>query len=246
MKRRILLQTILFCLAGFITACNQSNKSAHQADSVDVEANGDGITEPTIPVTTPDGEPARFAFRSGTVEMEYQGDYRGIRRITFTDYGIRERRLDSAVPAKEGMKVIPPQQLAIITPTVHGVVDLRSKTGQKMPNNAYQKYREAWRTSSRALGEVALERSGGTRLPDTILQGNYLCRVYQQKGEKFTRTFWVWGGLPIREELVQSDNQAGSFLLEPVSIKTDHVVQDSLFTFPQGYAIEEVPYGSGR
>ncbi|MCE2504434.1 MAG: hypothetical protein J4G05_10310 [Chlorobi bacterium] len=229
-----------------LAACNQSKNSAQQTDSTSGRTEEDVAIEPTIPLTTPDGEPARFAFRSGIVEMEYQGDYRGIRRTTFTDYGVRERRHDSAVPANKHMTAIPPQQLAIMTPTVHGVIDLRDKTGQKMPNNAYQKYRESWRTTSRPFGEIALEHSGGKRLPDTVLQGNYACRVYQQKGQTFTRTIWVWGGLPIREELVLTNGQAGSFLLEPVSIKTDIVVLDSLFTFPAGYEIEEVLYGSGR
>lgn len=228
------------------SGCKNGDSANSTNDSTEVKPVVNTVAEPEIPLTTPDGEPARFAFRSGEVEMVYSGDYQGVRRTIFTDYGMREWRLDSAVPSYEKMKVIPPQQLSIMTPNFHGAIDMRSKTGQKMPNNAYQKYREAWRTSSRPFGEIALERSGGIRLPDTTWMEKYHCRVYQQKGESFTRTIWTWGGLPIRESLVRTDGQEGSYVVELQSVKTDVVVQDSLFKFPANFEIQEVPYGSGR
>ena len=235
---------LLFLILVF--GCSPESGTQGRTDSTGANKTTDTIAEPEIPLTTPDGEPARFAFRSGEVEMVYEGDFQGIRRLTFTDYGMRERRLDSATPAYEPLAVVPPQQLAIVTPDFHGVVDLRAEKGQKMRNVSYQKYRQAWESLSRPFGEIALERSGGTRLTDTTLMGNYRCRVYRQKGQTFIRTIWTWGGVPIRETLARTDGQQGSFVAEPRSVRTDIVVPDSLFTFPEGYGIEEIPYGSGH
>lgn len=239
---------LLACTIGMLLACNQESPQADKSPSDTADAPSDQEAmgpEPKIPITTPDGEPARYAFRSGVIEMAYKGDYNGVRRTSFTDFGARERKFDSAAPGGDA-PLLPFYQLAIITPIMHGIIDFRTDEGQKMPNNAYQKYKEAWRRSSnKALGEIVLEHSNGQRLPDTMLMGNYRCRVYQQQAETFTRTIWVWGGVPIRESMQTFDNQSGSYTVEPVSITTDISLPDSLFTFPEGYTIKEIPYTGG-
>ena len=248
MKHRsvfFLITTSCLFLALIQIGCQNEEQRNATKDSVAATPAQQVVEEPRIPVNTPDGEPARFAFRTGEVEMVYGGDFQGIRRMTFADYGMKQRQLDSAVPFSEKLSVVPPQRLAIITPQIHGVINLRDGEGEKMPNNAYQQYREAWRTSSRPFGEIALERTG-IRLPDTVLMEKYLCRVYQQRGQTFIHTIWTWGGVPLRETVVSSDGNSASFTVDATSVTTDIPVNDSLFKFPYGYTLKEVPYGGGR
>lgn len=205
-----------------------------------------GTESPAIPLRTPDGKPARFAFKSGSIAMQYSGDFRGVRRIMFKDYGLREWKYDSAVPAQRLMAAVPPYQFSIITPEYYGGVDLRSGKGQKAPNAAFQRYLASPELSKKPFGEIALERSSGERLPDTLLLGKYLCRVYRRAYPDFTQTMWVWGGIPIMEKMAVGSGTSGSYLLEPVAIEIETEVPDSLFTFPKRYQITEVapPPGS--
>lgn len=200
-----------------------------------------GTTDSTaIPLRTPDGKPARFAFRSGSIEMRYTGDFRGVRRLMFDDYGMREWQYDSAVPAQRVMAAVPPYQFSILTPEYYGGVDLRTGKGQKAPNAAYERYLASPELSQKPFGEIALERSGGERLPDTTLLGKYRCRVYRRSYPNFTQTMWVWGGIPIMEKMRVGKEVAGNYLLEPVEIITGTDVPDSIFTFPERYRITTV------
>ena len=209
----------------------------HVTDTPEISVEPDSLA---IPLRTPEGSPARFAFPSGSILMEYSGDFRGIRQITFDQYGLREQKLDSAVPANKIMQVIPPYLLSILTPEYYGVVDLRAKTGEKAKNLAYQHYMSLPEYETTAYGEIALQRSPGKRLADTLLQGIYHCRVYQHVTPRYTHTIWVWGGVPIREKLTLLKEQQGSYVLEPVAVTTHISVPDSLFTFPNGVTVSEI------
>lgn len=240
------ISTILLCAIA-LAACtrqNGSDTSGNPDDSTQAAVragSGSAADSTAIPLKTPDGKPARFAFRSGHVVMRYEGDFHGTRDLYFDDYGLRERKDDSAVPAHKMIAAVPPQQITIITPEYYGGVDLRSGKGQKARNAAYDRYVGSPESSKIPFGEMALERSGGTRLADTTLLGTYRCRVYRRSYPNFTQTMWVWGGIPIREQMQVVSGMSGNYLLEPVSIETGIEVPDSLFSFPEGYDIKEVP-----
>lgn len=193
-----------------------------------------------IPLRTPDGGVARFAFRSGNVVMHYGGDLKGMRKLTFDNYGLNEHKLDSAVPANTALSIVPRQTLSILTPEYYGVIDLRAQNGEKAVNRAHQHYLSMPEIKTTPYGEISLKRSAGERLADTVLLGRYYCRVYQQARPRYTHTIWVWGGVPIREQLTLANNVAGNYVLEPVSIETNVQVPQSLFEFPEGYSIKEV------
>lgn len=214
--------------------------SAEQSATAGTAGTVDTSDSTAIPLRTPDGKPARFAFRSGTIEMRYTGDFRGVRRLMFDDYGMREWKYDSAVPAQRVMAALPPHQFSILTPEYYGGVDLRTGKGQKAPNAAYERYLASPELSKKPFGEIALERSGGERLPDTTLLGKYRCRVYRRSYPNFTQTMWVWGGIPIMEKMQVGKEVSGNYLLEPVEIAVGTPVPDSIFTFPERYTITEV------
>jgi len=219
---------------------NSSDSAVYSDSGASAIANAGGPDSLTIPIKTPDGKPARFAFRSGRIEMEYSGDYVGIRRLTFSDYGLYERKLDSAVPPQRVAAVVPPFQLSILRPDYYGVIDLRAGTGQRARNRVYATYVDSPESDSVAYGELALRRSNGERLPDTTLLGKYRCRVYRQSNSRYSNTIWVWGGVPIREEVRLAGGAPGSYLLEPKRVEIGINVPDSLFEFPDGITITDV------
>lgn len=223
------------------TACTPTEKN--DQTGVDTSATAGTDTAATdslaIPLKTSEGKPARFAFRSGSILMNYSGDFSGVRRLMFDDYGMREWKYDSAVPAQKIMAVVPPQQFSILTPEYYGGVDLRSGKGQKARNAAYERYLASPELSKKPFGEIALERSGGEQLPDTTLLGKYRCRVYRRSYPEFTQTMWLWGGITIMEKM-EMKGGSGNYLLEPVEITTGIDVPDSIFTFPEQYKVTEV------
>ncbi len=244
---------VLALITGVISGCaaEEASKAAdilQDTTAEDLPSNSNtersqDVEEPdsvAIPLRTPDGGVARFAFRSGKVVMHYSGDLKGIRQLTFDAYGLNEHKLDSAVPASTGLPIVPTQTLSILTPEYYGVIDLRAQSGEKAVNRAYQHYLAMPEIKTTPYGEISLQRSGGERLPDTVLLGKYYCRVYQQARQRYTHTIWVWGGVPIREKLTVANNAAGSYVLEPVKIETDIDVPQSQFEFPEGYSIKEV------
>lgn len=200
---------------------------------------------PEIPLRAPDGSAARFAFRSGRITLQSSGDYNGIRRITFDRYGLLENRFDSLFPSHgQQSQVLPRYRLFITTPESYGELDYRLGKGQKTENVALQRYLSSPEIDSLSFGELVLRKSGGERLPDTLLQGRYLSRVYRSVRERYTHTIWVWGGIPIREEIRMAEGQGeGSYLLEPTKIEVDIPIADSLFAFPAQYRdrIQSVP-----
>ena len=188
-----------------------------------------------IPYKTPEGGPARFAFRSGTVEMEYIGMLNGHRKIWFDQYGLRERTFDSAYPARPPIPLLPPYSMMIMTPTSVAMIDLRGGTGNYGPNKTIDSYMNEWRQGKRPLGELALDKSGAERLPDTLLLDTWPCRVYRQVGSGMTRTMYVHGGVPIGEAVTFRGDDRTGYRVLPTSVTFNRPVADSLFLQPEGY-----------
>ncbi len=191
-----------------------------------------------IPYETEEGDPARFAFRSGMVEMEYVGMLVGVRRIWFDDYGMRERTFDSAAPAKPPIPLIPPHSLLVMTPKSYGIIDLRAGEGRFGANSTFASYRDMWRAGSRPLGEIVLESSEAERLADTLLLETWPCRVYRQTGNGMTRTMYVHGGVPIGEAVTFSGDSRTGYRVLPRSVELNVPVEDSLFSLPRGYEMK--------
>lgn len=205
-----------------------------------------GLLDPAIPLETEAGGPARFAFRSGHVEMRYEGLVSGVRTIDFDDYGLRERTYDSAVPSGTQTQLIPPFALTIFTKEWYGAVDLRTKKGKKGANDTYRTYETAWRAEKRPLGEIIMDRSGAERLADTTLLGRYRCRVYRMRSSGYMRTLWLFGGVPIRESVTLGGDAGGSYTVEPVAIETNIAIDPALFTFSDDYTLTDAAADTGR
>lgn len=196
-----------------------------------------GPEEPVIPVETPDGGPARFAFEKGVIEMEYQGMLVGTRRTSFDRYGARERTFDSSDAANPPIPLLPPFALSIITPERNVSVDLREGVAYSGPNNYYEEFVAKWRGSGTALGELMIADAGGERLGDTVLPGGYRCRVYRASGSGMTRTVFVYGGVPIGETVLFAGNVRGGYRVVPTRVDFEAEIADSLFEIPAGVEI---------
>ena len=191
-----------------------------------------------IPYKTEEGGPARFAFRSGEIEMEYVGMLVGHRKVWFDSYGMRERTLDSAAPANPPIPLVPPHSMIVMTPDSYGVIDLRSGTGRFGANSSLDSYEEMWRSGTRPLGDIVLESSEAERLADTLLLGTWPCRVYRQEGNGMTRTMYVHGGVPIGEAVTFSGDVRTGYRVLPRSVRLGVPVDDSLFSLPKGYELK--------
>lgn len=233
-----IVMLILLLLA--LSSCSDGDADRATIDTSEIELppRSDSATDPAIPLETPEGGPARYAVESGRVVMEYKGLIRGVRRMYFRDYGLSERIFDSAYASRTPLPFAPPHVLMIRTPEYYGAIDMRLGKGEKAENRAMAAYLDLWKKENRPLGEIALERSGGIRLNDTVLLERYKCRVYQQTQQGFIRTIWTWGGIPIREQVVLEGSAGGTYTVEPVAIDTKYPIADSLFVFPEGYLME--------
>ncbi|MBS1914629.1 MAG: hypothetical protein JST22_21785 [Bacteroidetes bacterium] len=196
----------------------------------------------TIPLHAPNGEPARYGLKSGRIVQRYTGNSRGVRTITFDDYGMRERRDDNVVPYPEGRKGQLHNLITIITPERQVVGDVRSGKGWERPNESLQKYIQMAEAQKISLGEATLAASGGDRLPDTTI-GGYHCRVLRKNVRGMLITNWVWRGVVIREHVVIPADSL-DYSVVPVEIVPNAAVPDTSFRLPDTYAI--TPYKPGQ
>lgn len=209
----------------------------------EVRGEGQEGDSTAIPYRTPEGEPARFAFRSGAVDMEYVGIMNGTRRLRFDRYGLREQTWDSAFPAADRVPLTPIFSTIIMTPESYSVLDMRTREGRFGANETIGNYRRAWQQSNRPLGELVLDASGGERLPDTLLLGRYPSRVYRQVGQDGTvRTIYVHGGVPIGEAVTFGNDPNTGYRILPRRVEFDVELPDSHFTVPSDYRM--LPFGS--
>lgn len=197
----------------------------------------------TIPIHAPNGEPARYGLKSGRIVQRYTGNSRGVRTITFDDYGMRERRDDNVVPYPEGHKGQLHNLITIITPERQVVGDVRSGKGWERPNESLQKYIQMAEAQKISLGEATLAASGGDRLPDTTISG-YRCRVLRKNTRGMLITNWVWRGVVIREHVViPADSMEYSVV--PVEIVPDAAVPDTSFRLSDKFTITPYKPGDG-
>ena len=236
-------------LAATATGCDEegpehrSIDSGDTAEQVETEGRENTTGDPAaaeadstgIPYRTPEGEPARFAFRSGIVDMEYIGIMNGVRRLRFDRYGLREMTFDSTYAIAENVPLMPNYSMLIMTPETYSILDLRKREGRFGPNETFDRYLREWRQGSRPLGELVLDASGGRRLADTLLLGTYPCRVYRQEGNGLTRTIYTHGGVPIGEAVTFGGNENTGYRVLPRSVTFNVDIPDSVFTIPSGY-----------
>lgn len=240
---------LIALLAATATGCDEEGPEQGRSDTGDtserfVAGRGDSLqdrpapaeTDSTgIPYQTEERKPARFAFRSGIVDMEYVGIMNGVRRLRFDQYGLREMTFDSTYAIAQNVPLMPNYSMLIMTPESYSIIDLRKKEGHFGPNETFDRYVRQWRQGSRPLGELVLDASGGRRLADTLLLGKYPCRVYRQEGSGLTRTIYTHGGVPIGEAVTFGGNENTGYRVLPRSVTFNVDIPDSLFTTPNGY-----------
>lgn len=256
--RMLTLTTLLATGAVGATGCDDGEPGDAQTmpeqtasgDTGEIVAEGERSTggerpdSTAIPYRTPEGGPARFAFRSGSVDMEYVGIMNGVRRLRFEDYGLREMTFDSTWAIDRNVPLLPTWSMLIMTPESYSIIDMRKGTGGFGPNETFEGYVREWREGNRPLGELVLDGSGGERLPDTLLLGKYPCRVYRQTGNGLTRTIYTHGGVPIGEAVTFGGNVNTGYRVLPRSVTFDVELPDSLFTTPTGYRL--TPFDNRR
>lgn len=191
----------------------------------------------SIPVRTPDGKPARFGWKSGHVILRYSGGLTGKREIYFDDWGLRESRLDSTVPAEN---VPGPKQYTrlIATPDRFVMIDIPQKTGWTQNNESDEKYLASDSSKSFSLGEIIFRSSGGVRKPDEIVDGVKVTVLEMSQGDTKTK-IWVRQGLVIKEKFTAKDG--GGFSVEPELMLFNVDVPTSLWDVPAGIKLQERP-----
>ena len=243
---RFLLDALLAATA---TGCDEEDPERGSSDAADTseqvervgrDSAGGGPADAgtdsiEIPYRTGEGEPARFAFRSGIVDMEYIGIMNGVRRLRFDRYGLREMTFDSTYAIDRNVPLMPNYSMLIMTPESYSIIDLRKREGHFGPNGTFDRYLREWRQGSRPLGELVLDASGGRRLADTLLLGKYPCRVYRQDGNGLTRTIYTHGGVPIGEAVTFGGNENTGYRVLPRSVTFNVDIPDPTFTIPSGY-----------
>lgn len=200
------------------------------------------LAKDTIPLLGVNGEQTRYGIRSARLRQRFTGNRLGARTIVFTDYGMRERREENAMPYPEGRRGSLHNVITIITSDENAYVDVRTKQGYSRPNEGFKEYLAAGAGRTIALGELIIRRSGATHIGDTTLAG-YQCRVYQKKTNGLTITNWLWRGIPLREHL-SSPQDTVEYTTETIELEPNIDVPDSMFKFSRQYKIQLYKPGS--
>jgi hypothetical protein len=192
----------------------------------------------TIPLSAPNGAPARYGLKSGLIVHRFTGNIRGERRTLFDEYGMKERREENSVPYPEGTRGRISNVIVITTDKEQAYVDVRTKHGYRTPNEGLKRYLAMGASKKMSLGEMVISESGAERLPDTTIAG-YRCRVLRKNVDGMTITNWIWRGIVLREHLASPQDKV-EYTMEPVEIKADVEVPAGSFTFPADSKID--PY----
>jgi hypothetical protein len=233
-------------LAAAIVACNDKGRDvpspaadtsratpAPGGASTGAVVDSDGVALDSVPLRTPDGKPARFAWRSGHLVFRYTGGVLGTREIWFDQWGIREWRSDSSAPVKE--RPGPPQHAVVIADAdKFTFLDYTTMTGWTMPNQTDDEYLRSDSGKMFSLGEMVFKTSGGKRLPDEVVNGVSTKVLQLDQGFASTR-IWVWQGIVVKEQFHSQDGT--EYVIEPVKLDFDVDVPESRFTVPAGFKI---------
>jgi hypothetical protein len=196
-----------------------------------------GLADDTVPVRTPDGQPARFGVKSGRLTFRYDGDIRGERIVTFDDYGLKERIHDKFAP-------YPPQGpgpireiIAISTPTYRIQADVPSRSAILDTNIVLGDYLSSDSSNIVPLSQFIMQRQGVQHLRDTVIAG-YHARVMQARSQGGPVTFILWRGITIGErgEFTQM-NKHHELVLQNMELNID--LPDSTWEAPSGYTIQK-------
>jgi hypothetical protein len=198
----------------------------------------------TIPLRTPDNGPARYGIPSGRIYQVYKGARSGFRMTIFDQYGMRERRVDSSAPYPSGTPGPFQNTLFITTRDFFGTLDKSIDKAWRRPNDIDDLYMKSDSGKRFSLGDLSFIQATqmGERLPDTVIDG-YHCRVVKVTRPGFTDTRWVWRGIMIRQHFAPVEG--GDFYIETVELTPNVPTNDSLFTFPQGTKLQELPAEGG-
>ena len=192
-----------------------------------------------VPIRTPEGQPARYAVKSGRLTFRYDGDLRGERVITFDDYGLKEftedRFIQFPMDATAGIR----EGTSIATPTERISLQTPTKIAYKLPNLAMQQYLSYDSTNTMSLTDLILARSGAKKVKEENLQG-YAATLYEIASQGGPVRWWYWKGIVIREEGEYTQmNKHHTLMLQKIELNIP--IADSLFQVPAGYKVQTPP-----
>ncbi|MCC7438458.1 MAG: hypothetical protein IT211_08165 [Armatimonadetes bacterium] len=192
-----------------------------------------------VPIRTPDGEPARYAMKSGRLTFRYDGDLRGERVVTFDDYGLKEYTEDRFTQFPMNAMSDIRDGISIATPTERFSLEAQTKTAYKLPNIAMQNYLASDSASKMSLTDYILARSQAKRIKEENLQG-YATTMYEIASPGGPVRWWYWKGIVIREEGEYTQmNKHHTVMLQKIELNIP--VPESLFQIPAGYKIQTPP-----
>jgi hypothetical protein len=192
-----------------------------------------------VPIRTPEGQPARYAVKSGRLTFHYDGDVRGERIITFDDYGLKEHIKDRFMPfptdAMSGIR----GGISIATPTERITLQDQPPTAYKLPNLAMQEYLASDSSTKMSLTDYIIARSGAKKVKEENLQG-YAATMYEISSPGGPVRWWYWHGIIVREEGEYTQmNKRHIAMLQKIELNI--AVPDSLFKIPAGYTLQAPP-----
>lgn len=192
-----------------------------------------------VPIRTPEGQPARYAVKSGRLTFRYDGDLRGERVITFDDYGLKEYTVDRFMQFPTDATAGVREGTSIATPTERFSLQNQTKTAYKLPNVAMQEYLASDSSSKMSLTDYILARSGAKKVKEENLQG-YAATMYEIASQGGPVRWWYWKGIVIREEGEYTQmNKHHTLMLQKIELNI--AVPDSLFKVPAGYTVQTPP-----
>lgn len=249
---------LLASLVLFSAACNkaghETNETTATSDTGGASSAGFGPAAPdtsappplapaapdlakdTVPLRAPDGSPTRYGIETGRIVQRFTGNSTGERRITFANYGTRERREENTVPNPPGSRGAINNIISIVTLEENAYADTRTRQGWKRKNEGFSRFLASPESAKMSMADYIVRNSGAERLPDTTISG-YQCKVLRKHVNDMTITNWIWRGIVIREHVV-SPKDSVQFYIEPVEITPNIQVPDSTFAFPAGYKID--------
>lgn len=192
----------------------------------------------SIPLRTPDGNPARYGVESAEIELEYSGNVKGNRTIKFDKFGSREIRTEKSIPYPEASKGRIQNYTMLTTLDTFGVTDNITKDGWVQKNTLDDDYLKSDSSKKMSFGEYVISKAQGVIVRNENVIGKN-CTVYERSQNGVISTLWIWKGIILKEEY-SSPQDSVQYKLIPKKLSLNMKYQDSTFKLSSDFVMKDL------
>jgi len=171
----------------------------------------------------------RYQYKSGEIHYKVSGMMNGTEDVYFTDYGMKEAKIDKTTMEMMGIKQNQNQKTILDGNTTYAI-DYDKRTVTKMETPMLSMFPKG--TDLTKGGEEMMTNMGGKKVgTGTILGKNCDIWEIQNLGSKI----WIWNSIPMKTE---TNLMGMKISQEATDVKVDVSVSDEHFDIPKDFKVQ--------